>query len=48
MPATCFATPIFVFAEPVLSEADAWRAGLKTCASDVTVRLKTDTTDLRD
>jgi hypothetical protein len=38
MPATCFATPTFLFAEPVLLDADA----------AITVRLKPDPTDARD
>jgi hypothetical protein len=32
-PATCFAAPSFLFAEPVLLDADV-EAGLKPCATD--------------
>jgi hypothetical protein len=34
MPATCFAAPTILFAEPVLPAADA-DAGLKPCATGI-------------
>jgi hypothetical protein len=46
MPATCFAAPTILFAEPVLPAADAGEAGLKPCAAAITVRLKPDPTYL--
>jgi hypothetical protein len=47
MSATYFAAPTILFAEPVLSDADA-EAGLKPCATGITVRLKLDPTEMRD
>jgi hypothetical protein len=38
MPATCFAAPTFLFAEPVLPDADAGEAGLTTYAKATAVK----------
>jgi hypothetical protein len=47
MPATCFATPTFVFAAPVLRDADA-HGRAKALRYRITVRLKPDPTDNGD